>query len=238
MLMTAAYNTHNSARRTFIGATAAALLLSPFAFTLGGVSNATAAAPAASAEITAEQASGAYGVDKLHTDITFTVPHLVVSKVRGRFNDFDGTVKVDGTKPENSSVAFAIKVASVDTGNAQRDGHLKSADFFDAEKYPEMTFKSSQITRRKGGGFNALGTLTIHGVSKQVTLPFTVSGPVKGPDGALHLGVETALKINRQAYGLTWSKLVEGSALVGDQVDISINLDLAKQATAQKTASR
>lgn len=192
---------------------------------------ARAQAPAASRE---ELATGTWNVDPLHTDISFTIPHLVVSKVRGRFTQFDGKIIADGKKPENSSVNFTIKVDSIDTGNAQRDGHLKGPDFFDAAKYPEITFKSTRVSKRKNG-YAATGILTIHGVGKQVVLPFTASGPVKGPDGALHAGVETTVQINRQNYGLTWSKAVEGTSMVGDNVDISINLELVKaKQTAQK----
>jgi polyisoprenoid-binding protein YceI len=203
--------------------TATALILSPLAFSLGGVP--ATAAPA----VSAAAATGTWGVDKTHTDIGFTIKHLAVSKVRGHFNDFDGTVVVNGAKPESSSVNFTIKAASIDTANAQRDGHLKSADFFDVDKYPEIAFKSTKITKTKKG-FNATGQFTMHGVTKTIVLPFTVEGPIKGPDGALHLGVDTAVTLNRQDYGLTWSKMTEGVAMVSNEVDIAISLDLAKKA--------
>lgn len=204
-----------------------ALLLSPILFSMSGVSaSAVAVAPAVGA---AAMATGTWGVDKSHTDIGFTIKHLAVSKVRGHFNDFDGTVVVDGAQPEKSSVNFAIKTASIDTANAQRDGHLKGADFFDADKYPEITFKSTKISKTKKG-FNATGQLTMHGVTKTVVLPFTVEGPVKGPDGTPHMGIDTTVTINRQDYGLTWSKMVEGVSMISNEVDITISLDLAKKA--------
>ena len=215
-------------RAAIFGAASAAtaLLLSPLVFSLGGVpAGAVAPAPA----VSAAAATGTWGVDKMHTDIGFTIKHLAVSKVRGHFNDFDGTVIVNGAKPENSSVNFAIKTASIDTANAQRDGHLKSADFFDAEKYPEITFKSTKIIKKKNG-FTATGLLTMHSVTRPVVLPFTAEGPVKGPDKALHLGIDTELTINRADYGLTWSKMVEGVSMVSNEVNITISLDLAKKA--------
>jgi len=210
-------------RRTFLtaGVVAAALLVAPAALTLS-------APPAAAAPTAADALSGTWTPDKVHSDITFTVTHLAVNKVHGRFNDFDGTVVADGKKPSNSTVEFTIKTASIDTGNTMRDNHLKSPDFFDVEKFPDITFKSTRVAK-SGKGFVAEGNLTIHGVTKPVRLPFTVAGPVKGPGGSQHVGVETSLQINRRDYGLTWSNLVEGTALVGDDVDIQIGLDLAKK---------
>lgn len=201
------------------------LLLSPLVFSVGGV---PAAAVAAAPAVSAAMATGTWSVDKSHTDIGFVITHLAVSKVRGHFNDFDGTVIVNGTLPEKSSVNFAIKTASIDTANAQRDGHLKSPDFFDADKYPEITFKSTKIVKKKNG-FTAMGLLTMHGVTKPVVLPFTVQGPIKGPDGTMHLGIDTTLTINRQDYGLTWSKMVEGVSMVSNEVAITISLDMAKK---------
>ena len=210
--------------RFFAGMTAAALLLSPIALT----ARASAPVPAATT------ATGTYNIDKPHTDISFTVTHLAITKVHGRFNDFDGTVKVDGKKPENSSVEFAIKAASIDTGNAQRDTHLKSKDFFDVEKFPEITFKSTRVAK-KGSGYVAAGTLTMHGVSKPVALPFTVAGPIKGIEGGTHLGVSTALDVKRSEFGVS-----AYPGAVGDVVSISIELDLLKAGSVPptKTASR
>ncbi len=206
---------------------ATALFLSPILFSVGGVpAIAVVSAPASGAAV---MATGTWGVDKSHTDIGFTIKHLAVSKVRGHFNDFDGTVIVNGAQPEKSSVSFAIKTASIDTANARRDGHLKGADFFDADKYPEITFKSTKISKTRKG-FNATGQLTMRGVTKTVVLPFTVEGPVKGPDGTPHMGIDTTVTINRQDYGLTWSKMVEGVSMISNEVDIAISLDLAKKA--------
>lgn len=175
----------------------------------------------------AELATGTWSVDKAHTDIAFTVLHLGVSKTRGTFSDFDGSVVADGKKPENSSVQFAIKTASINTGNSARDEHLRGKDFFETDKYPEITFKSTKVTKRKNG-FTAIGNLTMHGVTKQVSLPFTVTGPQKGFKGELHMGVETSIALNRKDYGLTWNNIVEGSQAVGDTVTVTISMELLK----------
>jgi polyisoprenoid-binding protein YceI len=207
--------------------TVTALLLSPLAFSLGA--GVPAAAVVAAPTASAAAATGTWGVDKSHTDIGFTIKHLAVSKVRGHFNDFDGTVIVNGAQPEKSSVSFAIKTASIDTANARRDDHLKAPDFFDAEKYPEITFKSTKISKTKRG-FNATGLLTMRGVTKTVVLPFTVEGPIKGPDGALHMGIDTTVTLNRQDYGLNWSKMVEGVSMLSNDVNVAISLELIKKA--------
>jgi polyisoprenoid-binding protein YceI len=208
-------------------ATAAALLLSPLAFSLGGAP-ATATAVQASPAVRAAAATGTWAVDKSHTDIGFTIKHLGVSKVRGHFNDFDGTVVVNGPQPEKSSVNFTIKTASIDTANARRDSHLKAPDFFDAEKYPEITFKSTRISKTKKG-FDATGLLTMRGVTKTVVLPFIVEGPLKGPGGTLHMGIDTAVTLNRQDYDLTWSQMVEGVSMLSNDVNVVISLELTKK---------
>lgn len=202
--------------------------------TLSAGTSALLAAPQAAQKPTAtaqpskaELATGTWSVDKAHTDIAFTIAHLGVSKTRGSFTDFDGSVTANGTKPENSSVQFTIKTASINTGNTARDEHLRSKDFFEAEKYPEITFKSTKISKTKNG-FTALGNLTMHGVTKPVSLPFTVTGPQKGFKGELHMGIETAVALNRKDYGLTWNSIVEGSQAVGDTVNVTISMELLK----------
>ncbi|MBC8142378.1 MAG: YceI family protein [Armatimonadetes bacterium] len=175
----------------------------------------------------AQLATGTWSVDKSHTDIGFSVTHLGVSKTRGAFTDFDGVIKADGAKPENSSVSFTIKTASVNTGNTQRDEHLRSKDFFDVATYPEITFKSTKIAKSKNG-FVATGNLTMHGVTKTVALPFTVAGPAKGFKGELHMGVDTALTLSRKEYALLWPAPVEASGAVGDAVNITISMEMIK----------
>ena len=119
-------------------------------------------------------------VDKAHSEAFFTVRHLI-TKVRGRFRDFEGAIQYDDAQPEHSFVRFVIQADSIDTNEPDRDKHLRSADFFDVEKFPEITFKSSKIAAKGAGKFDVSGTLTIHGVSKEVTLPVIMAGPI--PDG-------------------------------------------------------
>jgi len=173
-------------------------------------------------------ATGTWGFDKAHTEIDFTTIHMGLSKVHGNFSDFDGKVIADGHHPEKSSVEFTIKTASINTNNSARDNHLKSKDFFEVEKYPEITFKSTKIAKRKGG-FVATGTLTMHGVSKEINIPFTVTGPIKSMDQKYHAAVDAELVIDRKDYGLTWNALIEGTKAVSDEVNITLSLDLIKQ---------
>ena len=171
-----------------------------------------------------------YTIDKAHSEATFTVRHFV-SKVSGKFDDFAGTVTGDLSKPDAASVEFAIKTASVDTGVANRDNHLRSADFFDAEKNPEITFKSTSIkpTGTKNL-FNVTGNLTMRGVTKQVTLPVEFLGFAKDPGGNTRAGFTAHTTLNRKDYGINWNKaLDEGGFMLSDDVDITINLETVKK---------
>ena len=183
------------------------------------------AAPAFAADV--------YNVDKGHSEASFQVRHLGISNVRGRFADFEGSVNIDRAKPEASSVEFTIKTASIDTGVADRDKHLRSPDFFDVEKFPTITFKSSKVVSKGGNVYDVTGTLTMHGVSKDVTLSVTHLGFVKDPWGNDKAGFELNTTLNRKDYGLTWNKALEtGGLLVGEDVKISINLETAKKKDA------
>ena len=188
-----------------------------------------AAPQGAVAKVKPADLTGTWGIDTAHTEIGFAVTHLGVSKTRGRFTDFSGEIKVDGVKPENSSVVVNIKTASVNTGNDARDNHLKGKDFFDSAAFPDMTFKSAKIKRGKNGSYIADGSLTIKGVTKPVTLTFTPSAPQKGPKGEWHAGMDTKTTINRKDFGLTWNGVIEGTQAVGDMVEISIDLEAVKQ---------
>ncbi len=180
-------------------------------------------------------AADTYNFDKVHTEASFQVRHML-TKVRGRFADFAGTIKLDAAKPEASSVEFVIKTASVNTGEEKRDTHLKSPDFFDVEKFPELTFKSSAIKATGKDKYDVTGTLTIHGVSKQVTLPVSFLGYVKTPWGDERAGFETGITLNRSDYGLVWNKALEaGGVLVGEQVEVAVNIEAVKQ---KETASK
>ncbi len=176
-----------------------------------------------------------YTVDKQHTEAAFQVRHLL-TKVRGTFREVKGTINWDKQNPANSAVEFRLQTASVDTGVAQRDGHLKSQDFFWAEKYPEIAFVSTKIVQKAKDQFDVTGNLTIRGVTKQITLPVTFNGEVKDPFGSVKAGFETGITINRQDYGLVWNKALEaGGVLVGDDVVITVNLEAGKDAAPAAT---
>ena len=165
-----------------------------------------------------------YKIDPAHASVGFTVDHLVISKVRGDFRDFSGTIELDG-QGAVQQVSSAIEVKSIDTGIQNRDEHLKSADFFDAENYPQISFQSKSV--RQDGGKNVLiGDLTIHGVTKEIELPFSVKGPVKGPNGEMRIGFAASTVINRKDFGMTWNKVLEaGGLVVGEEVEIVISLE-------------
>jgi polyisoprenoid-binding protein YceI len=173
-------------------------------------------------------AADTWVVDKNQSSAQFQVRHLV-SKVGGRFSDFSGTIVADAAKPESSSVEFAVKTASIDTDQEQRDKHLRSADFFDVEKYPEITFKSSKVMPKGNNHFDVAGTLTMHGVAKEITLPVTFLGTMK--DGAREkAGFETQVTLNRKDYGIIWNKALDGGGMVlSDDVLVTINIEAGKK---------
>jgi len=174
------------------------------------------------------QTADRYELDPNHTQIGFGVKHLVISTVKGKFNEFSGTILYDPADITKSSVSITIKAASIDTGVQKRDDHLRSPDFFDAAKYPELTFKSQRI-EKQGDGFVAFGTLTMHGVAKEIALPFTLTGPIKDPWGRSRMAVEGALTINRHDWGLTYNQVMEaGGLVVGNEVKIEINVEAVK----------
>jgi polyisoprenoid-binding protein YceI len=170
-----------------------------------------------------------YTIDKDHSEATFQVRHLV-SKVSGKFDDFNGSINLDSKNPSASSVEFRIKAASVNTGVTDRDQHLRTADFFDAAKYPEITFKSTSIKPSgKKDVYNVTGNLTMRGVTKQVTLPVAFLGFVRDPWGNDKAGFSLTTTVNRKDYGINWNKALDnGGVLLGDDVDISINLEAQK----------
>ena len=174
-------------------------------------------------------AAEAYTVDKAHSDVSFQIRHFA-SKVRGSFGDFDGTIQADPAKPEMSSVVFTVKTASIDTNNPDRDKHLRSADFFDAEKQPEITFKSTKIAPAGKDTYTVTGTLTMHGVSREVTLPVTFLGFAKDPGGNQRASFETSIKLNRKDYGINWNKALDaGGFMLSDDVDVTINLETVQK---------
>jgi len=169
-----------------------------------------------------------WNIDTSHTEAGFSVRHLVISTVKGNFGKTTGTVKLDPADPSKSSVEATIDIGSVNTRNEERDKHLRSPDFFDVAKYPTMTFKSTKV-EKAGDGLKVTGDLTIKAVTKPVVL--TVAGPtgeVKDPWGNTRRGLQAKGKINRQDFGVTWSKVIEAGPVVGDEVAIEIDAELVK----------
>jgi polyisoprenoid-binding protein YceI len=168
-------------------------------------------------------------VDKAHSEAFFTVRHLI-TKVRGRFRDFEGAIQYDEAQPEHSFVRFVIQADSIDTNEPDRDKHLRSADFFDVERTPTIVFQSSRVAKA-ANGFDVTGTLTIHGISKEVTLPVMFNGFAKDPWGNQRAGFETEITISRKEFGLNWNTALEtGGFLVGDEVRVSLSIQAIAQA--------
>lgn len=180
-------------------------------------------------------AAETYEIDAAHTQIGFSVKHLAVSNVKGHFKTFSGTIQYNDKDLSKSSVEVSIDTASITTDNEKRDQHLMSKDFFDAAKFPKLTFKSKKI-EKKGNDLIATGDLTMHGVTKEVQIPFTLSGPITDPwQGNKHIGVEGGLTINRQNWGVSWNDhFGAGELVVGDDVKINLEVEaiLAKPAAA------
>jgi len=175
-------------------------------------------------------AADVYKVDKTHSDVDFKVRHLV-SNVTGKFTDFDATINMLPGKPAASSVEFTINAGSGDTGNADRDKHLRTADFFDVDKFPTITFKSTAIApAKKKDLYNVTGDLTIRGITRRVTIPVQFLGAARDPWGNDKAGFALTTTINRKDFGVNWNKALDnGGVLVGDEVEVTINLETAKQ---------
>jgi len=170
-----------------------------------------------------------WNIDGSHSTAEFSVRHLMITNVKGRFGTLSGTVDYDPEKPEASQIDVTIDATSIDTRDEKRDAHLRSPDFFDVEKFPSLTFKSTSV-KKTDDGFAATGDLTIHGVTKPVTLE--VEGPSdqsKDPWGNTRIGASATAKINRKDFGLNWNAALEaGGVLVGEQVKISIDVSLVQ----------
>ena len=171
-------------------------------------------------------------IDPAHTHIEFAVRHLMISTVRGRFNEVAGTVIVPGDDFSLGQLEVTIGVASIDTREPQRDNHLKSPDFFDVATYPTMTFKSKRIERtpRDPNAFTVVGDLTLHGITNEVVLDATFEGQTNDPWGNTRSGFSATGKINRKDFGLGWNQLLEtGGVVVGDDVKIAIDAEIVAQ---------
>ena len=185
----------------------------------------TASAPALT------ELTGTWTLDPAHTRIGFVARHAMVTKVRGSFNEFEGTAVVDGANPANSHAEVTIKAASIDTRNAQRDEHLRSNDFLAMQEHPEITFTSTGARQVDDTTFELTGDLTIRGVTKPVTIPFTFEGAAKDPFGNLRAGFEGSVAINRKDWGVTWNAALEGGGvLVSDRVTLEFEVSAIKSA--------
>jgi polyisoprenoid-binding protein YceI len=174
--------------------------------------------------------SGDYTLDVSHSRLGFVARHAMVTKVRGQFGAFTGTATIDEATPSSSKVELSIDVTSIDTGSADRDGHLKSADFFDAETYPTITFASTDV-QRDGSDWTVTGDLTIKDVSKPVTIEFEQTGSARDPFGNLRVGFEGETTINRKDWGLTWNAALEtGGVLVSEKIKLEFDVSAIQNA--------
>jgi polyisoprenoid-binding protein YceI len=175
-----------------------------------------------------------YKADPAHTSINFSIEHMVINTVHGRFDQFQGSIAVD---PQNGNALkqanATIQAKSIDTGISRRDDHLRSADFFDVEKNPTITFESKEV-KEDGSDQVLVGNFTMHGVTKEISLPFKLKGPINAMGGT-RLGFEATTKLNRKDYGLTYNKVLEaGGLMLGEVVDIQINGEFVKQSSGKK----
>jgi polyisoprenoid-binding protein YceI len=219
-------------KKTLIAATALTVGFASYVTFHPGVAF---AAPAyATAQNAKPAATGSYTVDPAHTSVGFEIGHLGVSKVQGRFNKNAGKIEIDEKNLSKSSVEFTIETASIDTAVAPRDAHLRTADFFDAEKYPTIAFKSTAV-KKAGKGYVVEGDLTIKATTKKISIPFTAYGPISDPWKNTRVGfVSAPIEINRQDYGVAYNdKLPDGTLSVDNKVTIRLSLE----ATLNKAAN-
>jgi len=173
--------------------------------------------------------SGTYTIDATHSRIGFVARHAMVTKVRGNFNEFDGSGVVDGADLAASTVTLTIKTASIDTRNEQRDAHLRSNDFLAMDEFPQITFASTGFSRTGPTSLDLTGDLTIKGVTNSVTVPFEFEGAATDPFGNLRVGFEGAATINRKDYGVTWNAALEtGGVLVSDKIVLEFEISAIK----------
>jgi len=179
---------------------------------------------------TAAPATTTWSIDSVHSSAQFKVRHMMISNVKGEFTSITGALKYDEENIGNSSVEASIDSRTISTRDPQRDAHLKSADFFDVDKYPALTFKSTAVSRKSDGELSVAGNLTIHGITKDVV--FEVEGPsapAKDPWGNTRVGLSASTRINRKDFGLTWNATLEtGGILVGDEVSITLDVQFIK----------
>lgn len=172
-----------------------------------------------------------WAVDPTHTEVHFKIKHLVISTVTGSFKSFNGSASFDGEDLSNPEISFNIDTASIDTNQEQRDGHLKSADFFDAANFPEIKFQSTSLTKTKGDQYKLAGNLTMKGITKAIELDAEFGGIAKDGYGNTKMGFEVTGNIHRKDFGLSWNAAMEAGGLtLGEDVKLIANVQLAKQA--------
>ncbi|MEV5318950.1 YceI family protein [Streptomyces sp. NPDC052687] len=175
--------------------------------------------------------TGDYTIDAAHTTIGFTARHAMVTNVKGKFLDFSGSLHLDATDPSKSTASIDVKMDSIDTGNADRDGHLRSADFFKTDEFPTMTFRSTKAESLGGDDYRVTGDLSILGVTKPITIDLEFNGAAKDPFGNERVGFEGKATILRSEWGLTWNAALEtGGFLVSDKIKLNFDISAIKNA--------
>ena len=175
--------------------------------------------------------TGTYAIDATHSRIGFVARHAMVTKVRGSFNEFTGSGSFDAENPAASNLSLTVQAASIDTRNADRDGHLRGNDFFAMEQYPEITFDSTSVTQVDEDSYRVTGDLTIKGVTRPVTVDFVLAGSAVDPYGNLRIGLEGTTTINRKDFGVSWNAALEtGGVLVGEKVVLEFEVSAVKSA--------
>lgn len=177
-----------------------------------------------------------FGVDTAHSSVAFKVRHFF-TQVPGHFDEFDGTIVYDAENPENSSVEMTVQAASIDTGNEDRDNHLRSPDFFHVEKYPTLSFASTSVKSAGENELSVTGDFTLHGVTKRMTVPVKVLGMMKTDKGA-RAGFSTELTIDRKEFGINWNRaLDQGGTILGNEVSVSIDVEAVEKTPSDETPS-
>lgn len=180
---------------------------------------------------TATTATGTYSLDPTHSRVGFVARHAMVTKVRGAFNEVEGSGWFDANRPEDSRLSVTIQVASIDTRNADRDGHLRSGDFFDVETHPTITFASTSISATGADSYAVTGDLTIKGVTRSITFDLELAGTATDPFGNVRMGLEGSAVVNRKDWGLSWNAALDtGGVLVGEKVTLELEISAIKAA--------
>jgi polyisoprenoid-binding protein YceI len=178
-----------------------------------------------------------WNIDPSHSGVHFTVRHMVISKVRGSFDRWQGSVDFDAANPAASKVSVRIEAASINTREEKRDQHLRSPDFFDVEKFPALTFESTKVEKLGDAEYRVTGDLTIHGVTRSVTLATEALGGGKDPWGNERLGFAATTTINRKDFGLNWNQVLEaGGVLVGEKIEIALDIQAVKAQAGSQAA--